>query len=81
VPTSQTGDAVAAAVTSFVAAVLDGLYEGNVRYKSKPVSKVKLEQLVLVMPAGDAQAAVLAADKGVALARGTLTARWGWVLV
>lgn len=63
-------------LTSLVAAALTGLYEGNVRYRSKPEPKAQLNTLqLLVAPHGQA-AAVEAAARGVALAQGTLMARW-----
>lgn len=53
-----------------------GLYEGNVRYRSKPEPKGVLAALqLLVGPHGQA-AAVEAAARGVALAQGTLMARY-----
>lgn len=65
----------ATAVTSFVSAALCGLYEGNVRYRSKPQSRVKLQSVQLLVDAADEDVLGAAAAKGVALARGTLMAR------
>jgi hypothetical protein len=66
----------AAHVLSLLPLLPVGLYEGNVRYRSKPEPKAVLASLqLLVGPHGQA-AAVEAAAKGVALAQGTLTARW-----
>ncbi|KIZ06456.1 putative cytosol aminopeptidase [Monoraphidium neglectum] len=75
----------AAAVAAFVDGAITGLYEGNVRYKSKPAPKAKLKSITLVAPAeaaaatrGGAPAAALvaAAAKGLALARARLLARF-----
>lgn len=74
---SHLTDAGPDALTSLVSASITGLYEGNVRYRSKPEPKAQLSTLqLLVGPHGQA-AAVDAAAKGVALAQGTLMARCG----
>ncbi|KAF8062036.1 LAP1 [Scenedesmus sp. PABB004] len=69
-----------AAVTSFVASALAGLYEGDVRFRSKPQPKIKLEAIRLAVAAeGDAEAShgelLAAARRGAALARGALVTR------
>lgn len=63
-------------LTSLVAAALTGLYEGNVRYRSKPEPKAQLTALQLLVAPHRQAAAVEAAARGVALAQGTLMARW-----
>jgi hypothetical protein len=62
-------------LTSLVAAVLTGLYEGNVRYRSKPEPKAQLNTLQLLVAPHRQAAAAEAAARGVALAQGTLMAR------
>lgn len=69
--------AVCAAVSSFAAALLSGLYEGTIRYRSsKPDSKVVLQSVQLAV-SGETGGEALeqAAARGVALARGTLLAQ------
>jgi hypothetical protein len=68
-------DAAPACLTSLVAGSIVGLYEGNVRYRSKPEPKAQLTSLQLLVGAHGQSAAVEAAAKGVALAQGTLMAR------
>ncbi|WIA22459.1 hypothetical protein OEZ85_004757 [Tetradesmus obliquus] len=70
------------AMSCFVSAALSGLYEGSVRYRSsKAESKVKLGSIRLVLPAHPDDAACLAAlraaaERGVALAYGTLMSQF-----
>jgi hypothetical protein len=62
-------------VTSLVYGTLTGLYEGNVRYRSKPEPKALLCNLQLLVGPHGQGAAVEGAARGVALAQGNLMAR------
>jgi hypothetical protein len=77
VDVSHLAAAGAACLTSLVSGAITGLYEGNVRYRSKPEPKAQLRSLQLLVGPHGQSAAVDAAAKGVALAQGTLMARWG----
>jgi hypothetical protein len=69
-------DDAAAAITAFSSAALAGLYEGNIRHRSKPESKVQLQTVKLWVPSSAAPGLAAAAARGVAIARGNLLARW-----
>lgn len=62
-------------VTSFVVGAVTGLYEGNVRYRSKPEPKAQLQTMQMLVEATQQAALGAAAARGVALAQGTLVAR------
>jgi leucyl aminopeptidase len=76
VDVSHLADAGPGCLTSLVSASITGLYEGNVRYRSKPEPKAQLTSLQLLVGPHGQSAAVEAAAKGVALAQGTLMARY-----
>jgi len=62
-------------VTSFVVGAVTGLYEGNVRYRSKPEPKAQLQTMQLLVEPSQQAALGAAASRGAALAQGTLMAR------
>eukprot|EP00878_Enallax_costatus_P036737 GHUV01041283.1.p1 GENE.GHUV01041283.1~~GHUV01041283.1.p1 ORF type:complete len:397 (+),score=119.51 GHUV01041283.1:265-1455(+) len=76
----------AAAITSFVSAAINGLYESTIRYRSKPDQTAHLQSLQLTLVSASTSSSggstggesgfAAAAQRGVTLARGTLTTRY-----